>query len=94
VGGGSVPLHWAEEQLQDPNQPTPLELLIRSSLHHDVAQWLQRLPAREARILRLRYGLLGREPLSCEEVGKHCRLSGERVRQIEREALRRLRRFL
>jgi RNA polymerase primary sigma factor len=94
VQGGSIPIHQAEDFLCDSNQPTPLEHLVRHSLHHEIGEWLDRLPPREARILRLRYGLDKGKPLNCKETGKRCRLCGERVRQIELQALRRLRTFL
>lgn len=52
------------------------------------------LDARERAILSLRFGFLGSEPLTLREVGQRLRLSRERVRQIERRALLRLRRRL
>jgi len=49
------------------------------------------LPPREVRILQLRYGLLDGESYTLEEVGKKMGVSRERVRQIEAQALSRLR---
>jgi RNA polymerase sigma factor (sigma-70 family) len=46
---------------------------------------------REAAVLRLRYGLSGEDPKTFEEIGDHFGLTRERVRQIEREALAKLR---
>ena len=51
---------------------------------------LDAIDEREARILRLRYGLDGEEPLTLKEIGTHVGLTRERVRQIEIEALRKL----
>jgi RNA polymerase nonessential primary-like sigma factor len=49
------------------------------------------LDERERRVVALRYGLENGQPLSLRETGKVLGLSGERVRLIEREALRKLR---
>jgi RNA polymerase primary sigma factor len=51
---------------------------------------LNAIDDREAKILRLRYGLDGSEPLTLKEIGTHVGLTRERVRQIEIEALRKL----
>ena len=52
---------------------------------------LTELTPREARVLRLRYGLDGNEAHTLKEMGEKLGLSRERIRQIEREALRKLR---
>jgi len=52
---------------------------------------LNRLTPREARILRLRYGLQDGESRTLKEVGQMFGLSRERIRQLEKEALRKLR---
>jgi RNA polymerase primary sigma factor len=52
---------------------------------------LQGLPSREARILRLRYGLADGDPFTLSEISKKLGITGERVRQLEAKALRRLR---
>ena len=49
------------------------------------------LSEREARVLRLHFGLNGEVPLSCEEIGRQLKLSRERVRQINNIALSKLR---
>jgi RNA polymerase primary sigma factor len=51
---------------------------------------VDKLPEREAAVLRLRYGLGGEEPKSLEQIGKTLELTRERVRQIEAQALERL----
>jgi RNA polymerase primary sigma factor len=64
-------------------------------LTSDVGSVLERLLAdldsREVMILSLRFGLNGHAPLTLEEVGQKFELTRERIRQIEKEALRRLR---
>ena len=55
---------------------------------------LDSLEDREAKIIRLRFGLDGDSPLTLEEVGQEIGLTRERVRQIQVEALRRLREIL
>jgi RNA polymerase primary sigma factor len=57
-----------------------------------LARHIARLPAREAEIIRLRYGLDGRDrPLTLREIGRTLALSRERVRQLERSAVKKLR---
>ena len=55
---------------------------------------LNDLDEREAKILRMRYGLDGEEPLTLKEIGRKIRLTRERVRQIEGEALRKIKEHL
>src|SRR5206468_2922495 len=61
---------------------------------HGVVGLLDRLNRREATVLRLRFGLGGDGPRTSKEVGRRMGLSGERVRQIEREGLGKLGRWL
>ena len=60
-------------------------------LRNDIDHILNRLPKREAAIIRDRFGLNGNEPKSLEEVGQKFKLTKERIRQIEQRALRKLR---
>ncbi len=52
---------------------------------------LTSIPPREARILRLRFGLMDNRHYTLEEIGRRIGVTRERVRQIERQALKRLR---
>jgi RNA polymerase primary sigma factor len=64
------------------------------SAHEEMQQvfrMLDSLSRREAAILRLRFGLGGQEPMTLIEIGRHLSLTRERVRQLEVEALRKLR---
>jgi RNA polymerase primary sigma factor len=58
---------------------------------NQVLQLLGTLPDRDAQVLRLRFGLAGEDPMTLQDVGKRLNLTRERVRQIERDALARLR---
>jgi RNA polymerase primary sigma factor len=56
---------------------------------------LKELPEREEKIVRMRFGLDGTgKPKTLEEVGNECRVTRERIRQIESKALRRLHRSM
>jgi RNA polymerase primary sigma factor len=75
----------------DEQSVDPLESLQSKSLVGDVNQVLAMLEPREADIIRLRFGLDGRDPLTLEEVGGQIGITRERVRQLQEQALRDLR---
>jgi RNA polymerase primary sigma factor len=58
-----------------------------------VKRALEALPERERQVIELRYGLAGREPLTLEEVGKTFGVTRERIRQIENNTLKKLKRL-
>jgi len=70
---------------------SPPEEIARELLASELEESLRELPEREREILELRYGLRGKEPLTLEEVGQLLGVSRERVRQLEAQALQRLR---
>jgi RNA polymerase primary sigma factor len=78
-------------RVADPNALLPETALAGVELTERVGSALAGLPAREARILRDRFGLAGRARSSLRETGRKHGLSNERVRQIEKRALRRIR---
>jgi RNA polymerase primary sigma factor len=80
--------------LADDPERSPQRALIRSDIFRHVRERLKRLGERERRILQLRYGLNGHRPLTLRELGHKLGVSRERVRQIERRALRELRDLL
>jgi RNA polymerase sigma factor (sigma-70 family) len=80
-----------EEVMPDTQTPPLDERLTWAQCQHQLAACLARLPAREALILRLRYGLDGEAPQTLLEVGTRLGLSRERVRQLEHRALQALR---
>jgi RNA polymerase primary sigma factor len=71
--------------------PNPQAAAEASALTQSVAEALSRLPEREQRILRLRFGIGGTAEHTLEEVGRIFGLTRERIRQIEASALRKLR---
>ncbi len=78
--------------IEDTSSPAPDEMTTANLLREQVEEVLSRLPHREADILRMRYGLEDGETHTLEEVGKKIGVTRERVRQLEAQALNRLRR--
>ncbi len=77
--------------IQDEESPAPAELVTLNLLREHLQEVLNMLPPREVRILQLRYGLLDGQSYTLEEVGRKMGVTRERVRQIEAQALSRLR---
>jgi RNA polymerase primary sigma factor len=77
--------------VEDTITPSPAQTTYENMLRERVDQVLATLSPREARILRLRFGLENGHPYTLEEVGHKFGLTRERIRQIEGKALRRLR---
>jgi RNA polymerase primary sigma factor len=77
--------------VEDESTPTPTQTAYQNLLSDKVEEVLSSLSPREARILRLRFGLQNGRPYTLEEVGQKFGLTRERIRQIEGKALRRLR---
>ncbi len=80
-----------EEMLADENLETPMEVAAQNMLQQELSQALNELPERERKILLLRYGLMDGKRRTLEEVGVAFGITRERTRQIEAEAMRRLR---
>jgi len=77
--------------VEDEVSPSPLQVVYQKMLRECIEQVLSTLSPREARVLRLRFGLDNDGPYTLEEVGQKFGLTRERIRQIEGKALRRLR---
>jgi len=77
--------------IEDKNAECPQEAAIRSSLADLTRDVLSTLPEREARVLKMRYGIDERTKHTLEEVGNDFDVTRERIRQIEAKALRKLR---
>lgn len=77
--------------IEDETSPTPSDIAYQHLLREELDEMLTTLTPRQARILRLRFGLVNGRSYTLEEVGQKFGLTRERIRQIEGQALRRLR---
>ena len=82
------------DTLSDPQTPEPADAIQTSELNHSLEHWLEQLPERQREVLMRRFGLAGFEAATLETVGEQIGLTRERVRQIQVDALRRLREIL
>ncbi|MEQ8768059.1 MAG: sigma-70 family RNA polymerase sigma factor [Planctomycetota bacterium] len=76
--------------IEDHKNKKPDEALFDAWELKKIEELLYAIDEREAKILRLRYGLDGKKPCTLKEIGEQINLTRERVRQIENEALRKL----
>ena len=76
--------------VEDKTVPQPEEAVVNESLRTEVSKLLEKLPEKEAAILKQRYGLGGEKPKSLKEIGDLFHLTKERIRQIEKRAILRL----
>ena len=81
-------LGWLIEDLQ---APQPQEKLVRQELEHTMNMLLSQLPEREQLLLRLRFGMEDGTCYSLEVIGKRLEVSKERARQLEKQAIDKLR---
>ncbi len=72
------------------DSPNPEGGLMNESLQKEIERSLMTLTSREADVVRLYFGLNGKQPLTLEEIGEKFELTRERVRQIKEKAVRRL----
>ena len=79
----------ADQQVSD-----PAELLQDEDMRESIASWLDERSDKQREVIARRFGLAGYEGATLEEVGREIGLTRERVRQIQVEALRRLREIL
>jgi RNA polymerase primary sigma factor len=79
------------EFIEDANAPDPEESAIKLVMDSDLKDILRDLPPRELRVLQLRFGLDSGQSLTLNEVGRKMGITRERVRQLESQALSRLR---
>lgn len=72
------------------DQPQPLETASKQLLKENIEEVLYSLSEREAKVLKMRFGLAGYRPMTLEEVGREFGVTRERIRQIEAKAIRKL----
>jgi len=77
--------------IEDTDTPQPHESVELDLRHDDIRRKLDALPPRDATVIRLRFGLEGRQALTLDEVGELYGITRERVRQLETRSLKRLR---
>jgi RNA polymerase primary sigma factor len=82
---------WSlDEMLMDSNTKSPDTEMVEADVLNHVMDLLDKMDAREATVLRMRFGLDGGEQKTLKEIGESLNLTRERVRQIESEALSKL----
>ena len=79
--------------IEDDPARQPEAIASEKIMKEDLAKTLAGLPDRERRIIELRYGLRGNEPMTLEQVGQTFGVTRERIRQMEIKTLRRLQAF-
>ena len=82
---------YLSEILKDNSFKEPEQCVIDESLKESIFKSLETLSEKEKKVIKLRYGLGGLEPLSLREIGIIFSLTKERIRQIEKKAIKRLR---
>ena len=80
--------------LADDNEADPEDNLQLNDIKGNIVKWLHELNQKQREVLARRFGLMGYEPSTLEDVGAEIGLTRERVRQIQVEALRRLKDIL
>jgi len=79
--------------IKDEHNQEPIEMVFNLSLQDTINDVLQQLSEREMKIIQLRFGLNGKNPLTLEETGKVLGITRERVRQIQEMAIAKMRNF-
>lgn len=87
-------LQTLQDAIPDSVTMNPELIFQEESFHQHVIGWLDTLPENAREVIVRRFGLLGRDPETLEEVGENIGLTRERVRQLQIDALKRLKEIL
>ena len=79
------------ELIADPASGETMDSMDRTLQKEHLGNWLSQLNEREQKIIKMRFGLEGSEPLTLAEIGRQINVSRERVRQLEAKAILKLR---
>ena len=82
------------ETIADSNAPDPVDTLQQEDVHSNLEECLAQLSAKQREVVERRFGLHGHQVSTLEEVGREIGVTRERVRQIQMDALRKLKRIL
>jgi RNA polymerase nonessential primary-like sigma factor len=82
------------ETIADSNAPDPVDALQQEDVHSNLEECLAQLSAKQREVVERRFGLHGHQVSTLEEVGREIGVTRERVRQIQMDALRKLKRIL
>jgi len=82
------------ETIADSNAPDPVDTLQQEDVHSNLEECLAQLSAKQREVVERRFGLHGHKVSTLEEVGHEIGVTRERVRQIQMDALRKLKRIL
>ena len=82
------------DSLDDENTDDPFGAFIQLDLNRNLKVWLESLPEVHQEVVKRRYGIDGHETLTLDKTGQELNLTRERVRQIQADALKRLRKLL
>ncbi len=82
--------HPLQEAIPDSVAINPEAIFQEESFHEHVIDWLDNLPRQQREIVIRRFGLLGRDPETLEQISENSGLTRERVRQLQMDALKRL----
>ena len=83
--------HPLVDSIADQSMSDPAELLQDEDMKECILSWIQELNDKQREVIARRFGLMGHDSATLEEVGRAIGLTRERVRQIQMEALKRLR---
>lgn len=82
------------DTVSDDDQSTPHSANVEEDFQNNINCWIEGLPDKQRDVIARRFGLLGHDPCTLEQVGREIGLTRERVRQIQVQALQNLRKIM